>query len=111
MYKGGYKTVIENPYNQPHYLTTYFPLQPTIIDKDRTKDGDYYKKPTQYFFVNFQSEDNLVLEPLEYVKTLNVNRVRRNEEMTRQVRRSLLHPQYARRFILRHLAGDTNNNG
>ena len=44
--------VIENPYTQPHYLTTYWCLQPTLIDKDRTKNGDYYKKPTQYWFIN-----------------------------------------------------------
>ena len=33
--------VIENPYTQPHYLTTYWCLKPTLIDKDRTKDGDF----------------------------------------------------------------------
>ena len=41
--------VLENPYTQQHYLVRYFPIKPKIIDKDRTKDGDYYKKPTQYF--------------------------------------------------------------
>lgn len=31
------KLVIENPYNQPHYLTSYWCLKPDLIDKDRTK--------------------------------------------------------------------------
>lgn len=39
----GLKLVIENPYTQPHYLTTYWCIQPTFVDKDRTKNGDYYK--------------------------------------------------------------------
>lgn len=46
--KKGLRMVIENPYMQPHYLTTYWCLRPTLIDKDRTQNGDYYQKPTQY---------------------------------------------------------------
>lgn len=41
--------VIENPYMQPHYLTTYWCMKPSLIDKDRTENGDYFKKPTQFF--------------------------------------------------------------
>ena len=31
------KLIIENPYTQPHYLTTYWCIRPTLIDKDRTE--------------------------------------------------------------------------
>ena len=62
------RLIIENPYTAPHYLRMYWCIEPTIIDKDRTKDGDYYKKPTQYFFINVEPKDNLVFEPLEYVE-------------------------------------------
>ena len=41
--KNGLKLIIENPYTAPHYLTTYWCVKPTIIDKDRTQRGDYYK--------------------------------------------------------------------
>ncbi len=37
--KKGLRMVIENPYMQPHYLTTYWCLRPTLIDKDRTKNA------------------------------------------------------------------------
>ena len=44
--------IVENPYTQPHYLTCYFPVKPKLIDKDRTLNGDYYKKPSYYAFQN-----------------------------------------------------------
>ena len=80
-----------------------------IIDNDRTDNGDYHKKPTQFYFINLDPGDNLVLEPLDYVETLNIERTRKDKDITRQVKRSLIHPQYARRFILRHLAGGQND--
>ena len=40
------RLIIENPITQPHYLTLYWCLQPKVIDKDRTLNGDYMKKPT-----------------------------------------------------------------
>lgn len=103
----GLKMVIENPYTQPHYLTTYWCLKPTIIDKDRTQNGDYYKKPTQYWFINCKPKYNLVFEPLEYVETRTIARVTGTENTTRKTERSLMHPQYASRFIRQYLIDES----
>ena len=92
--------IVENPYTQPHYLTTYFPIKPKVIDKDRRQSGDYYAKPTQFWFLNCEPEDNLVWEPLEYIPTYVIERASTmNGDYDRKVKRSLMHPQYARRFI------------
>jgi hypothetical protein len=99
----GLKMVIENPYTQPHYLTTYWCLKPTIIDKDRTQNGDYYRKPTQYWFINFEPKHNLVFESLEYVETRTIGRVTGTDTTSRKTERSLMHPQYANRFIRQYL--------
>lgn len=96
---GRFRMIVENPYNQPHYLTGYFPIKPTLIDKDRTKEGDYYKKPTQYWFVNCKPEQNMILEALEYVEPQNIERAKTTEGINRTVRRSMIHPQYAKRFL------------
>ena len=32
MFEGGYRLIVENPYTQPHYLTTYFPINPKVIE-------------------------------------------------------------------------------
>ena len=99
----GLRMVIENPVTQPHYLTTYWCIKPSVIDKDRTNDGDYYKKPTQYFFIGFEPSYNLVMEPLEPVKTRAIKKAKGSETTSRQVERSMMHPQYARRFIKKYI--------
>lgn len=91
--------VVENPATPPHYLTGYFPIKPAIIDRDRRENGDYYKKPTQFFFINCKPEQNMFLEPLEQVETRNIEREKNEDGVSRVVRRSMIHPQYARRFI------------
>ena len=55
--------IIENPYSTTHYLTKYWAIPSKIIDKDRTIRGDYYKKPTQYWFINCEPKYNMILEP------------------------------------------------
>lgn len=95
----GLRLVIENPYGAQHYLVNYWALKASIIDKDRTINGDYYKKPTQFFFVNCEPEQNFLFESLAYSKPRNVEHSTRENGLKREVIRSLIHPQYARRFI------------
>lgn len=96
---GGWRLVVENPAQPPHYLTTYFPIKPAIIDRDRTRHGDYYKKPTQYWFINCKPEQNMFFEPIEEHEVWNIERRTGNGQVDRKVLRSMMHPQYARRFI------------
>lgn len=93
------RLIIENPYTQPHYLTTYWCIRPTLIDHDRSQNGDYYKKPTQYWFVNCEPETNFIFEPIENVETYVVDGKRNRDDISKKVERSLMHPQYANRFI------------
>lgn len=97
------RLVIENPYGAQHYLVNYWALKPSIIDKDRTLNGDYYKKPTQFFFVNCEPEQNFIFESVEYSKPRNVEHAVGENGLKREVIRSLIHPQYARRFIKMYL--------
>lgn len=107
----GLRMIIENPATAPHYLTTYWCIKPSVIDKDRTNDGDYYKKPTQYFFIGFEPEFNLVLEPLDVVKVRKIDKVKGAETTSRQVERSMMHPQYARRFIKKYILPERDKEG
>lgn len=65
--------VFENPYSEQHYLQKYWCLKPTIIDRNRRDNGDYYNKPTQYWFIGFQPKNNLVFEPIDYVEQKKIN--------------------------------------
>ena len=101
--KKNLQMVIENPYTQPHYLTMYWCLKPDLVDKDRTENGDYYKKPTQYWFINRKPFYNLVFEPIEYVEKRVITRTKKQENTTVKTERSMIHPQYANRFIRQYL--------
>ena len=102
--RGGWKMIVENPATQPHYLTQFFPVKPKVIDKDRTANGDYYGKPTQYWFLNCDPENNVVFEPIEYVEkhTIMKARLMKSDKST-QTKRSMIHKQYARRFIMTYV--------
>lgn len=96
--------IVENPYTAPHYLTTYFPIKPTVIESNRRAKGDYYKKPTQFWFVNCEPEYNAVMKPLEYVEFATIaNAEKLSVGKGRKTNRSMMHPQYAERFILEYI--------
>lgn len=52
------RLVIENPYNNNHYLVRYFPIKSNVVDFDRRTRGDFFKKPTQYWFINCEPSYN-----------------------------------------------------
>ena len=107
----GLKLIVENPYSEEHYLRRYWCLPATIIDKDRRLKGDYYKKPTQYWFVNCEPKNNFIFE------AMNMNAIQFNKgdvvkymssgvmekatgiKCSTAVARSMIHPDYANRFI------------
>ena len=94
--KKGLRMVFENPAGEQHYLTRYWCLEPRVIDKDRRENGDAFKKPTQYWFIGFEPKNNLLFEPIEFVKTKTWSGLSAKE-------RSEIHPQYANRFIKKYL--------
>lgn len=87
------KLIIENPWSERHYLRQFWALKPKIIDKNRRLKGDYYTKPTQYWFIGCEPKDNFVLEPIEITPYKTVSQV------SNTVERSLISKNYARRFI------------
>lgn len=46
------KLIIENPYSDQHFLIRYWSIKPKLIIQDRRVLGDYYKKPTMFYFIN-----------------------------------------------------------
>lgn len=85
--------IIENPYSTTHYLVKYWAIPAKVIDKDRTLRGDYYEKPTQYWFINCEPKYNIIFEAYTWNKKKNIERTSNKTE------RSLIAPEYANRFI------------
>lgn len=103
--KRGLRLIIENPYSHPHYLTKYWALQPSIIDHDRTKHGDFFKKPTQYWFINCKPECNYI-DPLKFDEECKI--VKRIID-TAHKDRSLISYKYAEYFIKSYILGGEND--
>ena len=99
----GLKMVFENPASDQHYLTRYWCLKPAIIDNNRRLNGDYMTKPTQYWFIGFEPESNLIFEPIDYVEYRTHQGMKTINGLDKTKRRSEIHPQYANRFIRKYL--------
>lgn len=103
--KNNLRLIIENPYTQPHYLslTQNFPYKP-YIDKNRHLRGDYFSKPTQFFFVNcewtigYTEQCDKELRKVEKCKDSGIKGVCSEE-------RSMISPDYARNFICDQILG------
>ena len=101
--KRGLRMVFENPMSEQHYLTRYWCLKPSICDSNRRLNGDYMKKPTQYWFIGFEPYQNLVFEPIDYVEYRTHQGMKAKDGKSKTVRRSEIHPQYASRFIRQYI--------
>ena len=105
------KLVVENPYSEEHFLRRYWCYPPAIIDRDRRENGDWYKKPTQYWFLNTEPKNNLVFEPIQHldfdssdmIRQMRKKNIEKTGAKTIKQARSIIHPQYANRFIRQYL--------
>ena len=97
------RLVFENPLSDQHYLTRYWCLKPSICDYNRRNNGDYMKKPTQYWFIGFEPKQNIIFEPIDYVELRTHQTMTAKDGKSKTVRRSEIHPQYANRFIRQYL--------
>lgn len=100
IYRKNLRMIVENPYTQPQYLTTYFPIKPKIIDMDRTILSDKFKKPTQYWFINIEPKDNKIFRPFEFGKKRNYVTV---NSASKGIDRSLIESKYAENFIKKYI--------
>ena len=92
--------IIENPWSTTHYLRKYWCIEPKVIDKDRTERGDYFVKPTQYWFINRDPSNNLVFDAVAVHPKKIVAKFKPGQECAnREVERSLISKDYANRFI------------
>ena len=111
----GLRLILENPYSEEHYLRRYWCYQPSIIDKDRRERGDYFKKPTQYWFLNCEPSNNFIFEPVANNAIVSTNMTgdswkdRRKSDYDKtgakdiKTARSMIHPDYANRFIREYI--------
>lgn len=110
-YKFGLRLIIENPATAPHYLITLqnFP-KPAIIDKNRMLRGDYFKKPTAYWYFNCEPTYGESFQCDKEQKIIQ-NCKRSNGDGLCSEERSMISPDYARNFICDFILGKKQDFG
>lgn len=99
-----FRMVIENPFSSLHYLHNNFLKEPTIIDNDRRRRGDYFSKPTGYWF--FGCEPTFGMSYQKPQKELIVFKARSASRAGLcSEERSMISPDYARNFICDFILG------
>ena len=103
--KNGLRLIIENPATKPHYLidTQNYP-RPTIIDKNRMLRGDYFKKPTAYWYVNCKPTYGFSPQKDKKQKIINNCKGSGKAGLCSE-ERSMISPDYARNFICDFILG------
>ena len=107
----GLRMIVENPYSGQHYLmlSQNFVMPPTFIDHDRQKRGDYFKKPTAYWFVNIKPTNGHSYTRPKETKTVLTAKGASQAGLCSE-ERSLISPDYARNFICDFILGKEQDN-
>lgn len=104
----GLRMIVENPYSGQHYLmlSQNFVMPPTFIDRNRMLRGDYFNKPTSYWFVNCEPTygKSYQLDKLKVKKTVMKSKGA-NKPGVCSEERSLISPDYAKNFICDFIIG------
>lgn len=102
----GLRMIIENPWNdsQQTYLQNNF-IKPTIIDMNRARRGDYYVKPTAYWFIGCKNTTGYSYQPNPHPKIVYKQHGEKQVTGRCDEQRSLISPDYARNFICDFILG------
>lgn len=126
----GLRMIFENPWHPTNFTNHFWFLRPSVIDKDRTRRGDYFRKPTVYFYVGCTPTVGYSYQPTpkDKVRTITAGsgalktKKRMKEFLTKDEldekymehksntgicdeERSMISPDYARNFICDFILG------
>ena len=102
------RIIIENPWSGVGYLNNNFLKEPSIIDMDRTRRGDFYKKPTAFWFFNCEPSNGCSFQktPINKIKTIRNSKSATKAGLCSE-ERSLISTDYARNFICDFVLGQS----
>jgi len=103
----GIRMVMENPWSEQTYLKQNVIMKPpTIIDPDRTRRGDWMKKPTAYWFWNCEPTHGKSFQQTpksQQRRTIEMKKAPHAGLCSKE--RSMISPDYARNFICDFILG------
>ena len=100
----GVRLIVENPWTAPQYLNLNFLKQPTIVDHNRMLRGDYYRKPTAYWFFGCEPTRGETIQKDKEQKIILRAKAAPKAGLCSEDR-SMISPDYARNFICDFILG------
>lgn len=118
----GLRMIMENPWQITNYTNYFWFRKVTLIDKNRTMRGDYFVKPTGYWFTNCEPTHGCTHHPtpIDKRKVTGIGSWsgrpnKHSKELTAKgsskaglcsEERSMISPDYARNFIADFILGE-----
>lgn len=106
----GIRMILENPATRPHYLfhpANFLPC--TFVDNDRRMRGDYFKKPTGFWFLNCTPTNGKSYQSSKIKKRIEKCKMGKQAGICSE-ERSLISTDYARNFICDFIIGKVQKN-
>lgn len=100
----GLRLIFENPYSMQTFLKNGFVLSPAVVDNDRKTRGDYFTKPTAYWYINCDPTNGRSFQAPAEKKRLMWEKPNPQAGLCSE-ERSMIHPDYARNFICDFILG------
>jgi hypothetical protein len=100
----GMRLIVENPWAMQTYLKNGFIKTPALIDNNRALRGDFYQKPTAYWYINCEPTNGMTIQ-----NDKKITRVRDAKKAPKagmcSEERSMISSDYARNFICDFIIG------
>ena len=108
--KKNIRMILENPWNEQHFLKQgNFVKSPTFVDQNRMLRGDYFIKPTAYWYFNCEPTHGCTIQNDKEKKTIMSSRGSKTAGLCSE-ERSMISPDYARNFICDFIIGKIQKN-
>lgn len=126
----GLRLIIENPWHPTNFTNHFWFLRTSLIDNDRTRRGDFFRKPTAYWYVNCKPTHGETFQPTPKNKIRTITAGSGASKTKRKMKdymckseldaqymdhksqaglcdedRSMISPDYARNFICDFILG------
>lgn len=126
----GIRMIMENPWHPTNFTNHFWFARTSVIDKDRTRRGDYFRKPTAYWFLGCTPTSGETFQPTPRNKVRTITAGSGASKTKRQMKgmmdkdqldktyidhksqsgicdedRSMISPDYARNFICDFILG------
>lgn len=103
----GLRMIMENPWNEINYTNHFWFMDVTFIDRDRTQRGDFFKKPTGYWFTNCEPTQGHTLDSTSSKDVKTIVSVPSSDKTGKcSIDRSMISSTYAKNFINDFIIGN-----